>query len=64
MALTEPQAGRSLADLGKLCTAQYWLCTELPRVSPLVALCQSGEDSYAQMQTDWFWRALSAGGFA
>ena len=39
---------------GKLCTAQYWLATELPRIDPLIDLCLSGEDSYARMQPAWF----------
>jgi len=39
---------------GKLCAAQYWLATELPRVSHLIDLCRSGEDSYARMQPAWF----------
>lgn len=39
---------------GKLCAAQYWLATELPRVPQLLALCQQGEDSYARMKPEWF----------
>lgn len=39
---------------GKLCAAQYWMNTEVPRVPALVALCRSGEDSYARMKPDWF----------
>ena len=39
---------------GKLCTAQYYLLTEVPRIPALAALCSSGEDSYARMQPDWF----------
>ncbi len=39
---------------GKLCAAQYWFATELPRIDHLVRLCQEGEDSYARMQPDWF----------
>ncbi len=39
---------------GKLCTAQYYLLTEVPRIAALAALCSSGEDSYARMQPDWF----------
>ncbi|WP_257462298.1 acyl-CoA dehydrogenase [Archangium lipolyticum] len=39
---------------GKLAAAQYWLHTELPRVSTLVSLCRSGEDSYTRMQPEWF----------
>ena len=39
---------------GKLCTAEYFIKTELGRVGWLAALCRSGEDSYARMQADWF----------
>ncbi|HYO74757.1 MAG TPA: acyl-CoA dehydrogenase [Archangium sp.] len=39
---------------GKLAAAQYWLNTELPRVTHLVALCRSGEDSYTRMRPEWF----------
>ena len=39
---------------GKLQAAQYWIRTELPRVTSLALLCESGEDSYARMQPDWF----------
>ncbi|AUX45057.1 acyl-CoA dehydrogenase [Sorangium cellulosum] len=39
---------------GKLCAAQYWFATELPRVEALAALCRSGEDSYARMRPEWF----------
>ncbi|MEZ4441480.1 MAG: acyl-CoA dehydrogenase [Polyangiaceae bacterium] len=39
---------------GKLCAAQYWIKTELPRVPALATLCREGEDSYARMASDWF----------
>ena len=39
---------------GKLCAAQYWAATELPRVGTLAALCLRNDDSYARMQSDWF----------
>ncbi|WP_437950055.1 acyl-CoA dehydrogenase [Sorangium sp. So ce296] len=39
---------------GKLCAAQYWFSTELPRAPALAALCRSGEDSYARMRPEWF----------
>ncbi len=39
---------------GKLCAAQYWFATELPRIDHLVRLCQEGEDSYARMRPEWF----------
>ncbi len=39
---------------GKLCAAQYWINTELPRAGYLSALCRSGEDSYARMKPGWF----------
>ena len=45
-------AGRGPQEFyrGKLCAAQYWLHSELPRVGYLAALCRTGEDSYARMQ--------------
>jgi butyryl-CoA dehydrogenase len=39
---------------GKLCAAQYWFETELPRVHTLCELIQRNEDSYVRMQPDWF----------
>jgi butyryl-CoA dehydrogenase len=50
------RAGSGSADFyeGKLCAAQYWLASELPRVGYLAALCRTGEDSYARMQPGWF----------
>ena len=39
---------------GKLCAAQYWFATELPRIDHLARLCREGEDSYSRMQPDWF----------
>ena len=39
---------------GKLCAAQYWIATELPRIPHLAALCRTAEDSYARMRPDWF----------
>jgi len=39
---------------GKLCAAAYFLATELPEAERLLALCRSGEDSYARMRPDWF----------
>jgi len=39
---------------GKLCAAEYWIKTELPRIDHLAHLCRSGEDSYARMAPDWF----------
>ena len=39
---------------GKLCAAEYFLVTELPKVETLVALCRSGETSYARMKDAWF----------
>ncbi|WP_437284864.1 acyl-CoA dehydrogenase [Sorangium sp. So ce406] len=49
-------AGASPAGFyeGKLCAAQYWFSTELPRAEALAALCRSGEDSYARMKPEWF----------
>ncbi len=39
---------------GKLCAAQYWIATELPRIPHLASLCRSAEGSYARMRPDWF----------
>jgi alkylation response protein AidB-like acyl-CoA dehydrogenase len=39
---------------GKLAAAQYWVVTELPRVTALAALCRSAESSYSGMSPDWF----------
>lgn len=39
---------------GKLCAAQYWFATEVPRIGALAALCTSGDDSFLRMQPDWF----------
>jgi butyryl-CoA dehydrogenase len=39
---------------GKVCAAEYFLSTELPRVDALIALCRSGEASYARMRDAWF----------
>jgi len=39
---------------GKLCAAEYWIKTELPRVEQLANLCRSGEDSYVRMNAAWF----------
>jgi hypothetical protein len=50
------EAGASSVDFyeGKLCAAQYWINTEVPRVIELAALCRSGDDSYARMREEWF----------
>jgi butyryl-CoA dehydrogenase len=39
---------------GKVCAAQYFIATELPRATNLAKLCRSGEDSYARMKDGWF----------
>jgi butyryl-CoA dehydrogenase len=39
---------------GKLCAAQYFIRTEVPRVAHLAELCRTGEDSYARMRPEWF----------
>jgi alkylation response protein AidB-like acyl-CoA dehydrogenase len=39
---------------GKLAAARYWFATELPRVSQLCALVQSGERSYLEIPDDGF----------
>jgi butyryl-CoA dehydrogenase len=46
--------GERAHALGKLCAAQYWIQTELPRVHTLCVLCENNEDSYARMEPDWF----------
>jgi butyryl-CoA dehydrogenase len=38
---------------GKLCAAQYFLRTEVPRIAHLLELCRSGEDSYARVRPEW-----------
>jgi butyryl-CoA dehydrogenase len=38
---------------GKLCAAEYFLNTELPRLDLLAALCRSGESSYARVRPEW-----------
>jgi len=57
-AIAKEALGRGAPDRdfyeGKLCTAQYWITTELPRVTQLADLCRSGEDSYARMRDAWF----------
>ena len=50
---TASPADRGFYD-GKLCAAQYWLTTEVPRIDHLATLCRTGEDSYARMQPEWF----------
>ncbi len=47
---------RGLGDFyeGKLCAAQYWISTEIPRISALAELCRSAEDSYGRMKPAWF----------
>ncbi|MBI5067106.1 MAG: acyl-CoA dehydrogenase [Deltaproteobacteria bacterium] len=39
---------------GKLCAAQYFICTELPDLERLLRLCRDGEDSYGRMREEWF----------
>jgi len=39
---------------GKVCAAEYWIATELPKVEALATLCRSGEGSYARMRDAWF----------
>ncbi len=51
--LSRGQGGSDFYE-GKLAAAQYWFATELPRVSLLVTLCRSGEDSYTRMRPEWF----------
>ena len=51
--LARGQGGSDFYE-GKLAAAQYWFATELPRVSLLVTLCRSAEDSYTRMRPEWF----------
>jgi butyryl-CoA dehydrogenase len=51
--LARGSEGRDFYE-GKLCAAQYWFATEVPRVPQLVELCRSGEDSYTRMRAEWF----------
>jgi butyryl-CoA dehydrogenase len=48
--------GQGSADFyeGKICAAEYWIKTELPRVDLLASLCSAGEGSYARMNQSWF----------
>ena len=39
---------------GKLCAAQYYFATEVPRIEHLATLCRSAEDSYERMRPEWF----------
>ena len=39
---------------GKVCTAEYWIKTELPRIDYLATLCRSGEDSFVRMDPAWY----------
>jgi len=52
-ALAKEPADRAFYE-GKLCAAQYWIATELPRVDVFAKLCRNGEDSYARMRDAWF----------
>jgi butyryl-CoA dehydrogenase len=49
--------GRAKRDEGyykaKLAAAQYWIYTELPRITHLAELCRTGEDSYASLDPAW-----------
>ncbi len=39
---------------GTEAAAQYWIRTEVPRISVLAELCRTAEDSYLKAQPDWF----------
>lgn len=52
--LTSGREGAGAFEEGKLCAAQYWIATEVPRIAELCALCRSAEDSYARMRPEWF----------
>jgi butyryl-CoA dehydrogenase len=49
-----PNAPSSDFYQGKVCAAQYWIKTELPRIEHLASLCSGGEGSYARMNQAWF----------
>ncbi len=53
-AKTAHAANHSDADLlaGKVISADYWISTELPRVTTLAELCNSGEDSYLRIRAE------------
>ena len=38
---------------GKLCAAEYFICSELLRIEALAKLCESAEDSYARVRPEW-----------
>jgi butyryl-CoA dehydrogenase len=38
---------------GKLCAAQYFIATEVPRIHHLVSLIRTGESSYLSVKPDW-----------
>ena len=48
------KAGDSDFYRGKLAAAQYWIMSELPKAETAAALIESGEDSYARMESAWF----------
>lgn len=56
-AVAQEALGRGGTDAGfyegKLCAAQYFLRTEVPRITHLLDLCRSGEDSYARVRPEW-----------
>jgi butyryl-CoA dehydrogenase len=39
---------------GRMRCAQYWIKTELPRVSTYLKLCADAETSYLEMNDEWF----------
>ena len=49
-----PDAASADFYQGKVCAAEYWIQTELPRAELLASLCSSGESSYARMNDAWF----------
>lgn len=48
-------AGAAGADFyeGKLCAAQYFIRTEVPRIRHLLDLCRTAEDSYERVRPEW-----------
>ncbi len=55
LAIARAAAGRSdLFARGRRAAAQYWFAVEVPRVGPLLDLCEAGEDSYLTLEPDAF----------
>lgn len=46
--------GAGLFEHGRRAAARYWFATEVPRIEPLLDLCEQGEDSYLDLSPDAF----------